>query len=77
MKRLEETAAKIDATKKHLDNKEFVQLMEQLESLFGEAVTVEQQALVQLVNEVDEETLMQAADFAEQAKDAASLVPRA
>ena len=65
---MEQTLKKIVKTKKHPENKEFIQLMQEFQSQGEEASQLELKALTELVKNVDEEELIQAALTFEQAK---------
>ena len=68
LEELESTVESVDATKKHLKNEEFVNLMKQLSQDFEAFLKAEQQAIAAVAKDVEEETLMKAADQAEEAK---------
>ena len=65
---MEQTLKKIVKTKKHPENKEFIQIMQEFQSQCEEASQLELKALTELVKNVDEEELIQAALTFEQAK---------
>lgn len=68
LEELESTVESVDATKKHLKNEEFVNLMKQLSQDFEAFLKAEQQAIAAVAKDVEEETLMKATDQAEEAK---------
>jgi hypothetical protein len=72
---LEDMLSKIASTKKHPDNKEFVQLMEEYEQGCMEASKLELKALQLLVKEIDEDQLIAAAADFEKCKLQTSLTP--
>jgi hypothetical protein len=72
---LEEVMVKIASTKKHPDNKEFIDLMKQYEEGSKEAQKIELKALQALLKEVDEEKLIAAAADFEKCKLETSLTP--
>jgi len=74
LEELENTVESIDATKKHLKNEEFVDLMKKLSESFEMFFKSEQQTMAALAKDVEEETLMKAADQAEEAKAGVTLV---
>jgi hypothetical protein len=75
VRKKEECAAKIDSTKKHVSNDEFCKLMKEFEQLSDQGVESEVKALQAVVKEIDEATLIDAADRMEQAKASATLAP--
>lgn len=70
---MEETLKKIVKTKKHPDNKEFIQLMQEFQGQTEEAAQLEFKALTEIVKNFEEEDLIQAATNFEQAKINATL----
>lgn len=72
---LEEMLVKIASTKKHPDNKEFINLMEQYDQGCKEAQKIELKALQAVMKEVDEEKLIAAAAVFEKCKLETSLTP--
>ncbi|GAB4819066.1 hypothetical protein N2152v2_006112 [Parachlorella kessleri] len=65
---LEEGLENLEKTKKHLDNEEFVELMQKMEKDCEELMDQEETVLEQLTKEVDEDALVKAADKMESVK---------
>jgi len=72
---LEEMMVKIASTKKHADNKEFINLMKQYEQGSKEAQKIELKALQAVIKEVEEEKLIAAAADFEKCKIETSMTP--
>lgn len=76
LENLEECAAKIYATQKHVKNAEFIDLMHDLENFIADAMGNELTMLEELIDYYDDEKLIMSADAMDEAKYKASLMPK-
>eukprot|EP00887_Chlorella_sp_A99_P007624 scaffold20.g7624.t1 len=75
VQKIEEMLEQIEGTKKHLDNAEFVKLMEAKKKACEEQFEEEEQVLAMIVSELPQENLETGATNMEEAKMKASLAP--